>query len=179
MPARVSADVTGVAAMGCGCGCLVSIASGAVILGFLVLDLAFDNPGSFAFAAFGEVVFCGFATVFWATGFWGEVSFLVLGNAFFDNAALGNAVFLATGFWGEVSFLVLGNAILGATGFLDEASLLVFDNAVFGVSGGVCFLGLVDFLLVGLEVLVIVFWNFSVLDLERLFFDIANLLILK
>jgi len=141
-----------------------------VIFGFL--DLAFDNPGSFA--AFGEVVFCGLGT-FWdnaaflATGFLGKVSFLVFGNA----------VFGATGFLGEVSFWVLGNAVFGTAGFLDEASLLVFDNAVFGVLGGVCFLGLVDFLLVGLEVLVIVFWDFSVLDLERLFFDIANLLILK
>jgi len=157
-----------------------------MIFGFL--DLAFDNPGSFA--AFGEVVFWGLATVFWA-----EPGALVLGNAVFDNPALGNAVFGATGFLGEVSFWVFGNAVFGATGFLDEVSfwvfgnavfgttgflgevsLFVFDNAVFGVSGSVCFLVLVDFLPVGL---VIVFWDFSVLDLERLFFDIVNLLMLK
>jgi len=175
-----------------------------VIFGFL--DLAFDNPGSFA--AFGKVVFCGLATVFWT-----ELAALVLGNAFFDNAALGNAVFgatgflgegtfwdnaaflatdflgevsflvllnaafLATGFLGEVSFLVFGNAAFGATGFLGEVILL--GNAVLGVLGGVCFFVLVDFLLIGWEVLVIVFWDFSGLDLGRLFFDIANLLILE
>jgi len=158
-----------------------------VIFGFL--DLAFDNPGSFA--AFAEVVFCGLAIVFWV-----EPGALGLGNAVFDNPAFGNAVFgatgflgegtfwdnaafLATGFWDELSFLVFGNAAFGATGFLDEASLFVFDNAIWRVLGGVCFLVLIDFLLIGWEVLVIVFLDFSALDLERLFCDIANLLILK
>jgi len=153
-----------------------------VIFGFL--DLPFDNPGSFA--AFGKAVFGGLATVFWA-----EPGALVLGNAVLDNAVFGatgflgegtfwdNAAFLATGFWGEVSFLVFSNAVFGATGLLDEASLFVFDNAVFCVLGGVCFLVLVDFLLIGWEVLVIVFLDFSALALERLFADIANLLTLE
>jgi len=52
-------------------------------------------------------------------------------------------------------------------------------KTVFWVLGCGCFLVLVDFLLVGLEVLVIVFLDFSVLDLGRLFADIANLLILE
>jgi len=109
--------------------------------------------------------------------FWDNAAFLttgVLGEV--SSLVFSNAVFGATGFLDEAGFFVLGNAVFGTTGFLDEASLLVFDNAVFGVLGGVCFLVLVDFLLVGL---VIVFWDFSVLDLERLFFDIANLLMLK
>jgi len=55
MPTGVSADATGVAAMGCGFGCVVSIASGAATLDFLVLD--FDTPGFFTFADFGEVIF--------------------------------------------------------------------------------------------------------------------------
>ena len=112
--------------------------------------------------------------------FWDNAAFLttgVLGEV--SSLVFSNAVFGATGFLDEAGFFVLGNAVFEAAGFLDEASLFVFDNAVFGVLGGVCFLGLVDFLLVGLEVLVIVFWDFSVLDLERLFFDIVNLLMLK
>ena len=55
-----------------------------MIFGFL--DLAFDNPGSFA--AFAEVVFCGLAIVFWV-----EPGALGLGNAFFGNPALVEVVF--------------------------------------------------------------------------------------
>ena len=86
---------------------------------------------------------------------------------------------MATGFWAKLGALVLGNAVFLAAGFLDEVSFLGLDDVVCLILCDVCFCVPLAFLLVGLEVLVIVFWDFSVLDLERLFFDIVNLLMLK
>jgi len=99
---------------------------------------------------------------------------LVLGTAFFANAAL----VLGTAFFANPA-LVLGNAAFLTAGFLAKVSFLVLGNAVFWVLDCGCFLVLVDFLLVGLEVLAIFFLDFSVLNLGRLFAYIANLLILE
>ena len=106
-------------------------------------------------AAFDNTGFLAFAGL-------DEESFLVFGTSVFWDEP---------GFLDNDGFLVLGNAVFLDTGF--------WDNAGFLVSGGVCFLvlGAVDFFTLGFEVLVATFFDFSRLVLERLFFDIGNLLI--
>ena len=83
---------------------------------------------------------------------------------------------MATVFLAKLVALALGNAVFLAAGFLDEVIFWGLGDVVCLILCDVCFCVPLDFLLVGLEFLVIVFWDFSVLDLERLFFDIANLL---
>ena len=86
---------------------------------------------------------------------------------------------MATGFLAKLVALVLGNAVFLAAGFLDEVSFWGLDDVVCLILCDVCFCVPLDFLLVGWEVLVTVFLDFSGLDLEGLFADIVNLLILK